>query len=126
MFKMDPPTLRSTLEQLEQAQHDHDDWHEKLIGTLLCRLPVDPSELEDDVHRRCRFGQWYYGGAQPELREQPAFAAIEARTGTRPPLETVAGICAEAFGRVFGSRMTPLDCAGLEIDREEGAWASMS
>lgn len=78
MFKMDPTALRRTLEQLEKAQHDHDAWSEDLIGRLLCRQPPDPRELHEDMHRHCGFGQWYYGEAHPELREQPVFIAIEA------------------------------------------------
>jgi diguanylate cyclase (GGDEF)-like protein len=96
MFTMDPPTLRQTLKQLEQAQHDHDHWHEKLIGTLLCRLPIDPSDLQEEAHLRCRFGQWYYGVAHSELQEEPAFAAIEEEH--RQLHEVAARLLREATG----------------------------
>jgi diguanylate cyclase (GGDEF)-like protein len=75
---MDPAALRKSLEQLEQAVHDHAHWHENLIRSIVCRLPCDPNDLEQDAHRNCRFGKWYYEQAPVELWEQPAFAAIEA------------------------------------------------
>ena len=78
MLSMDPAALRKSLEQLEQAVHDHAHWHENLIRSIICRLPCDPNDLEQNAHRECRFGQWYYEQAPVELWEQPAFAAIEA------------------------------------------------
>jgi diguanylate cyclase (GGDEF)-like protein len=75
---MDPAASRKSLEQLEQAAHDHAQWHENLIRSIVCRLPCDPNDLEQNAHRECRFGQWYYEQAPVELWEQPAFAAIEA------------------------------------------------
>lgn len=78
MFSVDPAALHQALEQLQRAQHDHAAWHENLIGTLLCRLPANPADLEENAHRRCHFGQWYYSQAPAALREQPAFSAIDA------------------------------------------------
>ncbi|MDH4312557.1 MAG: diguanylate cyclase [Gammaproteobacteria bacterium] len=75
---MDPAALRKSLEQIEQAAHDHAHWHQILLRSIVCRLPADPNDLEHDAHRRCRFGQWYYEQAPVELWEQPAFVAIEA------------------------------------------------
>jgi diguanylate cyclase (GGDEF)-like protein len=78
MLDMDPAMLRKTLEQLEQAAQDHAHWHENLIRAIVCHLPCDPNDLEENAHRQCRFGQWYYEQAPAELWEEPAFAAIEA------------------------------------------------
>lgn len=78
VLRMDPAALRKSLEQLEQAAHDHAHWHDNLIRSIVCRLPCDPNDLEQDAHRQCRFGKWYYEQAPVELWEQPAFAAIEA------------------------------------------------
>lgn len=71
-------TLRSTLQQLQQATHDHAEWHESLIRTIVCRLPGNPDDLAENAHHRCRFGQWYYAHASAVLRDQTAFAAMEA------------------------------------------------
>jgi diguanylate cyclase (GGDEF)-like protein len=78
MRNMDPAMLRKMLEQLEQAAHDHAHWHAGLMRALVCRLPCDPTDLEENAHRQCRFGRWYYEKAPPELWQQPAFLAIEA------------------------------------------------
>jgi diguanylate cyclase len=70
--------LRVTLQQLQQATQDHVDWHERLIRTIVCRLPCNPDDLADYAHHNCRFGQWYYAEASAELRQQDVFAAMEA------------------------------------------------
>ena len=77
MFRMDPGRLHEALEQLEKAAHDHADWHDNLIRTIVCRLPCDPRDLSQSAHHECRFGQWYYEQAAAELRAQPAFASME-------------------------------------------------
>jgi len=77
MLDMDPAMLLKTLDQLEQAAHDHAHWHDNLIRSIICRLPCDPNDLEQNAHRQCRFGQWYYEQAPAQLWEEPAFAAIE-------------------------------------------------
>jgi len=77
MLDMDPAMLLKTLDQLEQAAHDHAHWHDNLIRAIICRLPCDPNDLEQDAHRQCRFGQWYYEQAPAQLWQEPAFAAIE-------------------------------------------------
>jgi diguanylate cyclase (GGDEF)-like protein len=74
---MDSATLCRTLDQLEQAAHDHTEWHDDLLRAIICRLPCDPDDLAENAHQLCRFGQWYYEGAPDELRAQPTFAAME-------------------------------------------------
>lgn len=78
MFRMDPAMLHSTLQQLEQATHDHAEWHGNLVRTIVCRLPGNPDDLLENAHHRCRFGQWYYGRAPLDLHEEPAFESMEA------------------------------------------------
>jgi diguanylate cyclase (GGDEF)-like protein len=77
MFRMDSAMLCKTLEQLEQAAHDHTEWHDDLLRAIVCRLPCDPNDLAENAHQLCRFGQWYYERASDELRAQPTFAAME-------------------------------------------------
>jgi diguanylate cyclase (GGDEF)-like protein len=78
MFRMNTASLRATLQQLQQATHDHLEWYENLIRTIVCRLPCDPRELADNAHHSCRFGQWYYADASAALRQQAMFGAMEA------------------------------------------------
>lgn len=76
MLSMQPATLRSTLEQLEQATRDHLEWHADLLRVIVCELPGDPNDLDVQAHHLCRFGRWYYQLAAPELRDAATFAAI--------------------------------------------------
>ena len=78
MFRMSTAALRITLQQLQQAAHDHLEWYENLIRTIVCRLPCDPVELAERAHENCRFGQWYYAEASADLRQQTMFGAMEA------------------------------------------------
>jgi diguanylate cyclase len=78
MFRMDTAGLRTTLQQLQQATHDHAEWHEHLIRTIICRLPCNPDDLAGNAHQICRFGQWYYAEVSADLRRQTMFAAMEA------------------------------------------------
>jgi len=75
---MNTASLRATLQQLQQAAHDHLEWYENLIRTIVCRLPCDPRELAENAHHCCRFGQWYYAEASAALRQQAMFGAMEA------------------------------------------------
>jgi len=78
MFRMDTAELRMTLQQLQQATHDHGEWLENLIRTIVCRLPCNPDDLTEKAHHNCRFGQWYYAEASADLRRQTLFADMEA------------------------------------------------
>ena len=68
MFRMDSAMLCKALEQLEQAAHDHTEWHDDLLRAIVCRLPCNPDDLAENAHQLCRFGQWYYERASDELR----------------------------------------------------------
>lgn len=76
MFRMEARSLREALGQLDQARQDHADWHEELIGTLLCCSPTEARRHPDTGDRHCRLGRWYHERAPAELREHPAFAAL--------------------------------------------------
>lgn len=79
MLMMDPATLRSALEQLEQATEDHIEWHANLLRSLVCGLPCDMGDLAATAHLQCRFGRWYHEQAPAELRRHQEFAAIGAQ-----------------------------------------------
>ncbi len=69
--------LQSTLQQLDQAIYNHEQWSKDLTRTIICRLPYDNRDVADDAYRHCRFGQWYYLSPPQALRDHPAFLAIE-------------------------------------------------
>lgn len=68
--------VQAILTQLDQAIYNHGQWFDSITRTLVCRLPHDQCDVADDAHRRCRFGQWYYGAAPATLRGHPGFVAI--------------------------------------------------
>jgi diguanylate cyclase len=76
MLRMDPSKLRIVAEQLKQATDEHAEWHENLLRSIFCGLPVEADDLEPFSHRMCCVGRWYYERAPADLREQPAFVAM--------------------------------------------------
>src|SRR5437867_3776128 len=78
MFTPTTSEIERLLAQVEQAIHNHDRWHEAVVTTLMCRLPYDERDVQEDAFRRCRFGQWLYGEGQKVLGEHISFAAIES------------------------------------------------
>lgn len=76
MFKTSKEELQATLQQLDQALYNHEQWHTELTRTIICRLPYNPSDVAEDAHRRCRFGTWCYDTPPQALREHPAFVAM--------------------------------------------------
>lgn len=77
MFTVSHEELQAILGQLQQAIHNHEEWFANLNRSVICRLPDDPKDQEEDAYRRCRFGQWLYGDVSLRLHEHPAFTAIE-------------------------------------------------
>lgn len=69
--------LQKSIEQLDQALYNHQQWYNALTRTLVCRLAGDDHDLSPTAHKACRFGQWYYGDKIPEkLKEHAGFIAI--------------------------------------------------
>jgi diguanylate cyclase len=76
--RLDPARLREVLEQLEQARDAHARWHEGIVRAVVCRQPPDPHDVAGNSHHECSFGRWYYHVPPSELRDHPAFAAMQA------------------------------------------------
>jgi diguanylate cyclase (GGDEF)-like protein len=68
--------LQSLLTQLEQALHNHIQWHNGLIRIFICRLPPDLHDTKPKAYRECLFGQWYYNDAPKKLQQHTGFIAI--------------------------------------------------
>ena len=79
MIRLTGEELQSTLRELDQAIYNHGQWLKDLTRSIICRLPYDIRDIDEDAHHQCRFGQWFYGNPPQALREHPAFAAIEAQ-----------------------------------------------
>ena len=70
--------MRSTLDELDRAIFHHEQWHEDLNRTLICRLSPDRRDVNEDAHHNCRFGQWLYGPACKHLAQYPGLKEIES------------------------------------------------
>jgi diguanylate cyclase (GGDEF)-like protein len=73
-----PDQLREALGVLDQALFHHEQWYEELTRTLTCNLIPDERDVDDEAHRKCRFGQWLHGPAAQSLAHHPALAEIES------------------------------------------------
>ncbi|WP_147179628.1 MULTISPECIES: diguanylate cyclase [Alphaproteobacteria] len=68
--------MRMALRELEQASYSHEQWAERLYGTLICRAVPDEADLRSDAHRLCAFGHWYYQTGSVALGSHPGFREI--------------------------------------------------
>jgi diguanylate cyclase len=68
--------MRMALRELEQASYHHEQWAEKVHGTLVCRAVPDESDLGPTAHCHCRFGQWYYQTGSIALKNHPGFREL--------------------------------------------------
>lgn len=68
--------MRMALRELEQASYHHEQWAEKVHGTLVCRAVPDELDLGPAAHCRCRFGQWYYQTGSIALTKHPGFREL--------------------------------------------------
>ncbi|MHB1947582.1 MAG: diguanylate cyclase [Gammaproteobacteria bacterium] len=68
--------LQQVMAQLDQAIYNHQQWHNSLIRTLICRLTSDENDINIESYKKCRFGQWFFNHAPEKLRDYPGFIAI--------------------------------------------------
>lgn len=73
-----PDRIRNALSELELALRHHEQWIEEFNTTLICRLPADIRDTDENAHQHCRFGQWYYGHGTTKLGLHEGFASVEA------------------------------------------------
>ena len=69
--------IRNAISVLEQELYNHVQWTDSLNTTLICRLTPDKRDLEQESHRKCRFGQWYYSTDMQGIRSNPNFRELE-------------------------------------------------
>lgn len=68
--------LEKIVSTIDEALVLHGKWREQLERTLICRLPPLESDMDEDAHRKCAFGRWYYSKGNERLRGLPAFTNI--------------------------------------------------
>jgi diguanylate cyclase (GGDEF)-like protein len=72
-----PTETLDTLRELGLSLTNHSRWTRRLHRTLLCDAKPEESDLKEDAHHRCLFGQWYYSTHNPRLTELEDFHQIE-------------------------------------------------
>lgn len=68
--------LQEAILQLDQAIYSHEQWFKNLDRALVCRAVNDERDLEQDAHRHCQFGQWYYQSSAQAIRALAGFDAM--------------------------------------------------
>lgn len=120
MFNISKEQLQETLQQLDQALYNHEQWLSALTRTIICRLPYDQRDVAEDAYRQCRFGQWCYDKPPLALREHPAFVAMTIehhrmhQLGARLLLSSTHDLL--ALPKEYDSFRNALDRLRLEID----------
>lgn len=77
MFTRTPSELQILISNVDQVLYNHDRWSDALIATLLCHLPYDEHDMDEESFRHCRFGQWLYSEGQRLLGDHASYPAIE-------------------------------------------------
>lgn len=70
--------MREALKELERAAYNHGQWADAFHTTMISRMAPDERDIDEDAHRKCRFGQWYYSSTNAALHDHPGFAEIGA------------------------------------------------
>lgn len=71
-----PGEILKILQELGVSLTHHSLWLKRLHRTLVCGADPSADDLATDAHCRCMFGQWYYGGIDPRLKDSPLYAEV--------------------------------------------------
>ncbi len=77
MIHVTAQDLEAILSTVDRALEMHGQWRDQLQRTLICKLPPRETDMADDAHHHCAFGQWFYSAGNAHLRKLPAFKQIE-------------------------------------------------
>ncbi|MEO5374182.1 MAG: methyl-accepting chemotaxis protein [Alphaproteobacteria bacterium] len=67
--------LEITDKTVHVAKSDHMIWRRKLAQMVVGKVKLNPNELAD--HHHCRLGKWYDAIPEGDIRQHPAFKALE-------------------------------------------------
>lgn len=78
----DPDALHGlfqAVKALDNAVNYHEEWLSNLYRAIVCNeARDDTTDVRQDAHHQCRFGQWYYGVSDDILTGHAAFERIGA------------------------------------------------
>lgn len=68
--------LEKHIGELELAVENHTKWLSRLNRTLICNLPADAGDINENPHRACHFGRWYHNIDDSELLTDETFTHL--------------------------------------------------
>ncbi|MEW5769981.1 MAG: diguanylate cyclase [Pseudomonadota bacterium] len=77
MINVTAEELETILATVDRAMDMHAQWREQLQRVLVCKMTPPDSDMTEDAHLHCAFGQWFYSPGNAHLRKLPAFTRIE-------------------------------------------------
>jgi diguanylate cyclase (GGDEF)-like protein len=69
--------IAEVIRHLDAAEENHRRWLRGVHGGLVCNRALGPDVLDQNAHRNCRFGQWYYHNDVGLLQRHPEYLALE-------------------------------------------------
>jgi len=77
MINVTAQELESIISVIDKALLMHEQWRERLVRSLICKLPPEAANMAGDAHHQCTFGQWYYSAENAHLRKLETFGKVE-------------------------------------------------
>jgi len=77
MINVTAQELERIVAVIDKALLMHEQWRERLVRSLICKLPPDAANMADDAHHQCAFGQWFYSPENAHLRKLDSFMKVE-------------------------------------------------
>tara|TARA_R110001592_G_scaffold6774_3_gene36680 strand:- start:7842 stop:8717 length:876 start_codon:yes stop_codon:yes gene_type:complete len=68
--------VQKVILELDQALSSHEQWYKNLQRVLISHTAPEPSDLKNDAHLHCDFGQWYTSPHVQFLQENPLFISL--------------------------------------------------
>jgi diguanylate cyclase len=69
--------IETALSVLNTAIKNHRLWFDRLHTSIVCEQPFSKDILNDEAHKQCEFGKWYYGEVNDSIKSVKQFSAIE-------------------------------------------------
>ncbi|MHC3995607.1 diguanylate cyclase [Thiomicrolovo sp. ZZH C-3] len=96
MYRINREKLQAVIREVDQAIYNHNQWHQNIIRSIVCRLPFDYRDMAEDAHHHCTFGQWYYNCSEKEIQNNKTFQSIR---GEHKKVHTLARLLLETSSR---------------------------
>lgn len=76
MINVRAQELEAIIESIDRALNLHDVWRDHLHRTIICKLQPTAEDLDENAHKLCAFGKWFYSPGNAHLRELGNFQRL--------------------------------------------------